>query len=118
MSLEASSREQYQQILGIRFFTGSPERAAEIGLRGGLVVVPAAPALVITGARRILAAGGLGTIGHRISQRTATLVGLATIVGSIGGICLVRSPARAKTAKHDVGVSRSSGQGLASDEGG
>lgn len=36
----------YRQILGIRFFTGTPEEAAEIGLRGGLVVVPAAPALV------------------------------------------------------------------------
>lgn len=37
---------KYRQILGIRFFTGSPEEAAQIGLQGGLVVVPAAPALV------------------------------------------------------------------------
>jgi UDP-N-acetyl-D-mannosaminuronic acid transferase (WecB/TagA/CpsF family) len=36
----------FQQILGIRFFTGSAEDAVAIGLRGGLVVVPAAPALV------------------------------------------------------------------------
>jgi UDP-N-acetyl-D-mannosaminuronic acid transferase (WecB/TagA/CpsF family) len=36
----------YRQILGIRFFTGTPEEAVQIGLRGGLVVVPAAPALV------------------------------------------------------------------------
>jgi len=36
----------YEQILGVRFFTGSTERAVEIGLKGGLVVVPAAPALV------------------------------------------------------------------------
>jgi UDP-N-acetyl-D-mannosaminuronic acid transferase (WecB/TagA/CpsF family) len=36
----------FQRILGIRFFTGSAEEAVQIGLRGGLVVVPAAPALV------------------------------------------------------------------------
>jgi len=36
----------YQNILGIRFFTGSAEAAVRIGLQGGLVVVPAAPALV------------------------------------------------------------------------
>lgn len=36
----------YQNILGIRFFTGSAEAAVQIGLAGGLVVVPAAPALV------------------------------------------------------------------------
>jgi UDP-N-acetyl-D-mannosaminuronic acid transferase (WecB/TagA/CpsF family) len=36
----------FQQILGIRFFTGSAEAAVQIGLQGGLVVVPAAPALV------------------------------------------------------------------------
>jgi N-acetylglucosaminyldiphosphoundecaprenol N-acetyl-beta-D-mannosaminyltransferase len=36
----------YQQILGIRFFTGSTPAAVDLGLQGGLVVVPAAPALV------------------------------------------------------------------------
>ena len=36
----------YQHLLGIRFFTGSAEQAVQIGMRGGLVVVPAAPALV------------------------------------------------------------------------
>ena len=36
----------YQNILGIRFFTGNAEAAVQIGLQGGLVVVPAAPALV------------------------------------------------------------------------
>lgn len=41
-----SSSSKYRQILGIRFFTGSAAEAVEIGLRGGLVVVPAAPALV------------------------------------------------------------------------
>lgn len=40
------SDSKYRQILGIRFFTGSPEEAVQLGLRGGLVVVPAAPALV------------------------------------------------------------------------
>ena len=38
--------KNFRQILGIRFFTGNPEDAAAIGLRGGLVVVPAAPSLV------------------------------------------------------------------------
>ena len=33
-------------ILGVWFFTGTPAEAVRIGLRGGLVVVPAAPALV------------------------------------------------------------------------
>lgn len=36
----------FQRILGIRFFVGSAQEAVQIGLRGGLVVVPAAPALV------------------------------------------------------------------------
>jgi N-acetylglucosaminyldiphosphoundecaprenol N-acetyl-beta-D-mannosaminyltransferase len=36
----------FQQILGIRFFVGSADQAVKIGLQGGLIVVPAAPALV------------------------------------------------------------------------
>ena len=36
----------FQQILGIRFFVGDAEAAVQRGLRGGLVVVPAAPALI------------------------------------------------------------------------
>jgi UDP-N-acetyl-D-mannosaminuronic acid transferase (WecB/TagA/CpsF family) len=36
----------FRRILGIRFFVGSASKAAQIGLSGGLVVVPAAPALV------------------------------------------------------------------------
>ena len=36
----------YQRILGIHFFVGNAEEAVQIGLQGGLVVVPAAPALV------------------------------------------------------------------------
>lgn len=35
-----------RQILGVRFFAGTPSEALQVGLRGGLVVVPAAPALV------------------------------------------------------------------------
>jgi UDP-N-acetyl-D-mannosaminuronic acid transferase (WecB/TagA/CpsF family) len=37
---------RFQPILGVRFFVGSAEEAVQIGLQGGLVVVPAAPALV------------------------------------------------------------------------
>lgn len=37
---------QYQHILGVRFFIGDAPEAVEIGSRGGLVVVPAAPALL------------------------------------------------------------------------
>jgi UDP-N-acetyl-D-mannosaminuronic acid transferase (WecB/TagA/CpsF family) len=40
------SRPRYQQILGVRFFVGDAPEAVEIGARGGLVVVPAAPALL------------------------------------------------------------------------
>ena len=36
----------FEHILGVRFFVGSAEEAVQIGLQGGLVVVPAAPALV------------------------------------------------------------------------
>src|SRR4051794_30381395 len=38
--------DQFRRILGVRFFVGSAARAVEYGSRGGLVVVPAAPALV------------------------------------------------------------------------
>lgn len=37
---------QYRVILGVRFFIGDAPEAVEIGARGGLVVVPAAPALL------------------------------------------------------------------------
>src|SRR5262249_34302189 len=33
-------------ILGVSFFAGDSEQAAALGLRGGLVVIPSAPALV------------------------------------------------------------------------
>src|SRR5208282_5948161 len=39
----------YRRILGIRFFVGDAPEAVEIGARGGLVVVPAAPALLELG---------------------------------------------------------------------
>jgi UDP-N-acetyl-D-mannosaminuronic acid transferase (WecB/TagA/CpsF family) len=40
------SQGQYRVILGVRFFVGKAPDAVEIGARGGLVVVPAAPALM------------------------------------------------------------------------
>ena len=43
---ESTLARDYRRILGINFFTGQPEQAAAIGLRGGLVVVPSAPGLV------------------------------------------------------------------------
>jgi UDP-N-acetyl-D-mannosaminuronic acid transferase (WecB/TagA/CpsF family) len=46
MNPQTDKPASFQRILGIRFFTGSAEEAVQIGLRGGLVVVPAAPALV------------------------------------------------------------------------
>ncbi len=45
-SRRPSANRQYRQILGIRFFIGSAADAVEIGMRGGLVVAPAAPALL------------------------------------------------------------------------
>jgi UDP-N-acetyl-D-mannosaminuronic acid transferase (WecB/TagA/CpsF family) len=45
-TLPSPDQSLFQQILGVRFFVGSVEEAVQIGLRGGLVVVPAAPALV------------------------------------------------------------------------
>lgn len=46
MQSDAARQEGFRKILGIHFFGGNPQRAKEIGLSGGLVVVPAAPALV------------------------------------------------------------------------
>ena len=42
----------YRQILGVRFFVGDAPEAVEIGTRGGLVVVPAAPAMLELGRDR------------------------------------------------------------------
>jgi UDP-N-acetyl-D-mannosaminuronic acid transferase (WecB/TagA/CpsF family) len=43
---QPDNQPSFQRILGIRFFVGSAGEAVQIGLQGGLVVVPAAPALV------------------------------------------------------------------------
>ena len=45
MTEDAIHGSKYRTILGVRFFTGTAGEAVEIGLDGGLVVVPAAPAL-------------------------------------------------------------------------
>jgi UDP-N-acetyl-D-mannosaminuronic acid transferase (WecB/TagA/CpsF family) len=44
--MSAKMDRHFRQILGVRFFVGKPAEAAALGLQGGLVVVPAAPALV------------------------------------------------------------------------
>ena len=46
MNTQPGNQPYYQRILGINFFVGSAEEAVQIGIQGGLVVVPAAPALV------------------------------------------------------------------------
>ena len=40
-----TASRDHRQILGIRFFVGTAEEAVEIGMRGGLVVVPSAPVI-------------------------------------------------------------------------
>ena len=46
MSGYRANNSSFQRILGIRFFVGEAAEAVQIALQGGLVVVPAAPALV------------------------------------------------------------------------
>src|SRR5580692_2711116 len=41
--------KNYRRILGVRFFVGDAAAAVEAGCRGGLMVAPAAPALVELG---------------------------------------------------------------------
>jgi UDP-N-acetyl-D-mannosaminuronic acid transferase (WecB/TagA/CpsF family) len=41
-----ATETQHRRILGVRFFVGDAPEAVELGSRGGLVVVPAAPALL------------------------------------------------------------------------
>ncbi len=41
----AGTEDEYRQILGLRFFTGQPDKAVERMKLGGLLVVPAGPAL-------------------------------------------------------------------------
>ena len=42
----AAADLNYRRILGVRFFVGDAPEAVELGARPGLVVVPAAPALM------------------------------------------------------------------------
>jgi UDP-N-acetyl-D-mannosaminuronic acid transferase (WecB/TagA/CpsF family) len=44
--LTMTQDSKYRRILGVNFFIGDAPEAVEIGARGGLVVVPAAPALM------------------------------------------------------------------------
>jgi len=46
MSLMSDAQALYRHILGVRFFVGDALGAVELGVRPGLVVVPAAPALM------------------------------------------------------------------------
>ncbi len=46
------NQSAYRQILGVRFFVGDAPEAIEICARGGLVVVPAAPAMLELGRDR------------------------------------------------------------------
>ena len=45
----APNENAYRRILGIKFFVGDAPEAVAIGARGGLVVVPAAPAMLELG---------------------------------------------------------------------
>ncbi len=38
---QQDNHSSFEQILGVRFFVGEAEEAVQIGLKGGLVVVPA-----------------------------------------------------------------------------
>lgn len=46
MSTPELTDSRYHRILGVLFFTGEARDAVEIGMRGGLVVVPSAPVLL------------------------------------------------------------------------
>jgi UDP-N-acetyl-D-mannosaminuronic acid transferase (WecB/TagA/CpsF family) len=43
---EETGTQDFRVILGLRFFVGPADAAVQLGLRGGLVVVPSAPVLV------------------------------------------------------------------------
>jgi UDP-N-acetyl-D-mannosaminuronic acid transferase (WecB/TagA/CpsF family) len=45
-SIRTPSERDYRRILGVRFFVGDASEAVELGMRPGLVVVPAGPALM------------------------------------------------------------------------
>src|SRR5580658_9099709 len=44
--IPTGAEKNYRRILGVRFFVGDAPEAVELGVRPGLVVVPAAPALM------------------------------------------------------------------------
>jgi len=44
-----STTQQYRQILGVRFFVGDAPQAVHVGSKSGLMVAPAAPALLDLG---------------------------------------------------------------------
>jgi UDP-N-acetyl-D-mannosaminuronic acid transferase (WecB/TagA/CpsF family) len=46
ISIPNAAEANYRRILGVRFFVGDAPEAVELGARPGLVVVPAAPALM------------------------------------------------------------------------
>jgi UDP-N-acetyl-D-mannosaminuronic acid transferase (WecB/TagA/CpsF family) len=45
----AAEKDSYRNILGVKFFVGDAPEAVRVGIRGGLMVAPAAPALVDLG---------------------------------------------------------------------
>lgn len=47
--MQVNDPSRWRTILGVRFFAGPADEAVRLGLEGGLVVVPAAPALVNLG---------------------------------------------------------------------
>ncbi len=51
-ALSRTAEINYRNILGVRFFIGDTPAAVELGVRSGLVVVPAAPALMELGRDR------------------------------------------------------------------
>src|SRR5215475_12591653 len=43
------NEKHFRRILGVKFFVGDAPEAVKVGIKGGLVVAPAAPALVDLG---------------------------------------------------------------------
>src|ERR1044071_2649250 len=70
--------------------------------------MPTSPALVTAIASRMLSPGSDGIVDRWILWWPAISLGMAPVVGSIAGLCLVCHSAGAQVAKHDVGLSRSS----------
>src|SRR5262245_51508795 len=47
--IPVTNEQDYRCILGINFFVGAAPEAVRVGIKGGLVVAPAAPALLDLG---------------------------------------------------------------------